>query len=313
MEIVRIINLIWIISLFFVTSCSYSRAREMEYKPKLKFNYSKADYLNYEVIGNGQIPLIFLHGFGSSLRNWDDVIAHLPQDIFTSYLIDLKGSGFSSKPKDAKYSIDDQASLISAFIKKNDLREYTLIGHSFGGGVSLFVALKLLNDKQLMPKKLILIDTAAYNTDLPFFVDNIRIPLINHIILNLTSSEFRAKHTLNRIIYHKNKITPELIGRYAYFMNLENYNYALIKTAKNIIPKDLNTYTSRYPNIDVPTLIIWGKNDPALPLSLGEQLLEELPYAKLHILNECGHNPHEEYPEEVANLIVLFTKSKHGE
>lgn len=285
----------------------------MEYKPKLKFNYSKENYLNYEVIGDGQIPLIFLHGFGSSLQNWNDVIVHLPQDIFTSYLIDLKGSGFSSKPKDTKYSIGDQASLISAFIKKNDLREYTLIGHSFGGGVSLFVALRLLDDKHLRPKKLILIDAAAYNTDLPFFVDNIRIPLINHIILNFISSKFRAKYTLNRIIYHKDKITSELIDRYAYFMNLENYNYALIKTAKDIIPKDFNTYTSRYPNIDIPTSIIWGKNDTVLPLALGEQLLEELPNAKLHILNACGHNPHEEYPEEVASLIVLFAKSKDVE
>ena len=92
------------------------------------------------------------------------------------------------------------------------------------------------------------LNATAYNTDLPFFVDNIRIPLINHIILNFTSSKFRAKYTLNRIIYHKDKITPELIDRYAYFMNLEHYNYALIKTAKNIIPKDSNAYTSKYPN-----------------------------------------------------------------
>jgi pimeloyl-ACP methyl ester carboxylesterase len=279
----------------------------MEYNSSLKFYYSEKDFLNYEVIGNGHITLVFLHGFGASLRNWDDVIPYLPQDLFTSYLIDLKGSGLSSKPGDTHYSIVDQTKLIASFIKENNIKNYSLIGHSLGGGVALFVALEFLENPELKPGHLILLDTAAYNTDLPFFVKNLRIPLVNQVILNIFSSKFKAKYTLDKIVFNKKIITPELIERYSFFMVLDGYNHATIETAKKIIPKNFEYYTSRYHLLNIPTLIIWGKEDIALPLTSGEQLSKDLPNAKLQVFNECGHNPHEEYPEEVAKLILSFT------
>ena len=109
-----------------------------KFKPSLSFKYSDKITINYEKKGRGNQPLLLIHGFGSSLRNWDDVIAKLANNKlldkkFTLYAIDLKGYGFSSKPKDNKYTIKDQAEIVKAFIENYSLKHPVIVGHSMGG------------------------------------------------------------------------------------------------------------------------------------------------------------------------------------
>ncbi|MHB8087673.1 MAG: alpha/beta fold hydrolase, partial [Anaerolineaceae bacterium] len=64
--------------------------------------------------------------------------------------------------------------------------------------------------------------------------------------------------------------------------------------------------SSMYKIITCPTLIIWGKEDAIVPLNVGVRLNNELKNAKLVIINECGHNPHEEKSSDVVDAIVSF-------
>lgn len=290
-------------------SCSQIPPKNMNFHPGQQFYYSDEDYLNYEVHGNGKIPIIFIHGFGASLRNWDDVIDKLPRDIFTSYSIDLKGSGFSSTPHNSHYSIKDNAELISQFIRYKELKDYIVVGHSMGGGIALLVAMDFENSSKLKPKKLILLDPSAYKIELPFFIQYLRIPIISKVLYFLTSHEFKVKYSLKRIVYDCSKINSELINRYAAFMYKKGSVYAVMQTAYNIVPQNFEQYTSKYKYISLPVLVIWGKEDPAIPLSVGQQLVQEIPVARLSVIEKCGHNPHEEYPQKIADLIYSFATS----
>jgi len=73
-----------------------------------------------------------------------------------------------------------------------------------------------------------------------------------------------------------------------------------------IVPADLAEITARYAEIDVPTLLLWGRHDPVVPLSVGEKLFDVLPNAQLVILEECGHLPPEELPQESLKGVLKF-------
>src|SRR5574341_927897 len=154
-------------------------------------------------------------------------------------------------------------------VRQNDIQSPIIVGHSFGGGVALLTTMFLASDKEHSPRALILIDSAAYAIDLPFFVSYLRIPIINRMILSLTSAQYKAKYTLDRIYYDKNKITDDKVARYAFFMQGPDYGYALIETASDVIPPNFESYTSKYKDIFLPSLIIWGENDSAIPLPTG--------------------------------------------
>jgi len=58
--------------------------------------------------------------------------------------------------------------------------------------------------------------------------------------------------------------------------------------------------------ITQPTLLLWGENDPETPLRDGQMLQEEIPESRLIVFRNCGHLPHEEFPEAFTELVSNF-------
>jgi pimeloyl-ACP methyl ester carboxylesterase len=79
---------------------------------KRTFAYSDQIRISYEVHGNGNSTIVFLHGFGASVETWRDIQSRLAEGN-RLYFLDLKGFGLSSKPGDGKYSLEDR--LMSCF------------------------------------------------------------------------------------------------------------------------------------------------------------------------------------------------------
>jgi len=67
--------------------------------------------------------------------------------------------------------------------------------------------------------------------------------------------------------------------------------------------------TRSYGNIEVPTLIVWGRFDETLPIAMGYKLAAEIPGAKLHIIPSCMHSAPLERPRETAEIIREFSKA----
>ena len=279
------------------------------YKASLTFKYDSKNFINYEKLGKGKTALVLLHGFGSSIRNWDDVVAKLAEKgvldkQFTIYALDLKGAGFSSKPRDDHYSIKDNAEIVTAFLHKLNIQHPVIVGHSLGGGTALYTTVHMSPDSPHYPSRLILIDSACYPTEYPFFVKFLRIPIFNSLLLNGLPDKFRAEKTLERVVADKSIITPELIYRYSYAYKMKNYDYVLIQTAKQITPENIDRLISGYKNIKCPTTILWGKQDSVLLPSLGEALNKDIPNSELFIYDNYAHALPEEAPELVADRIT---------
>jgi pimeloyl-ACP methyl ester carboxylesterase len=96
------------------------------------------------------------------------------------------------------------------------------------------------------------------------------------------------------------------VEAYAAPLGLPGAKYALRQTARQIIPDNIDDLITKYREINVPTLIIWGREDKIIPLENGKRLHQAIKDSKLVIIDRSGHNPHEERPKEVLEAIRGF-------
>lgn len=273
----------------------------------LAMSSSTTTQLYYETYGSGE-PMIFLHGLGASIYTWRKVKEPLAASN-KLFLVDLKGFGQSPKPRDDQYSIMDQADLVYQLIVEHDLKNLTLVGNSYGGAVSLMLAIKLCAENPNRLVKLILIDSAGYNKLIPWYVKVLRTPILGWLMVHLATNRTLAKTVLKESYYHDQLITAADIAAYAKPLGMKNGKYALIEVAQQAIPKNIDKWIARYPTICVPTLIIWGDHDVVIPSKIGEMLNTAIPCSKLTIIANTGHVPQEETPAPTVELIKDFLKN----
>ena len=137
----------------------------------------RAIKINYYEAGQGP-PILLLHGFGACAYTWRYLIPPLAAEhrVFT---LDLKGFGLSDKPDDGHYAVADQAEMVADFIRRQDLHDLVIMGHSMGGAVTLMTYLKLRETDPGRIQKLVLIDSAGYPQKLPWFIWMAKVPGLN--------------------------------------------------------------------------------------------------------------------------------------
>ncbi|MBE9504394.1 MAG: alpha/beta hydrolase [Proteobacteria bacterium] len=263
--------------------------------------------LYHEEYGSGEETLIFIHGFGVSLYTWRRLVRPLSEQ-FKVILIDLKGFGKSPKPEDKHYSVYLQASLLVQFIKRQDIKKMTIVGHSYGGGISLIASLYFMNRDRERLKRLILLDSVAYEQVLPPFVHILRIPLVGRASV-LIPARVQVLSMMKEAYLDEKQITKEAVSAYSKPLDEPGGRHAIIETARQMIPADLDKLSRRYGEIDIPVLIVWGLEDSIIPLQFGERLNNDLPDSRLEIIKNCGHAPQEEKPKETIRIFIDFLNS----
>ncbi len=275
---------------------------------KTSFEY-RGISIHYEEQGQGR-PFILVHGYGASTYSWRHVSSYFSKS-YKVIAIDLKGFGLSDRPMDDDYSVLEQSRIISAFIRVNHLQDVILAGHSLGGAVSLLAYL-MQSDQDIHISKLILLDTASYQQDLPFFISILRVPIINELSLYLTSGNFKSRMILKKAFFDRSKITEEMVATYGAYLTLPGSSHALIQTAKQMLPSNLEEISGRYKSIDIPVLLIWGEKDEIIPLGVGRKLAGNIPNSKLIVIPNCGHVPQEECPNQAIEAIESFLSDQTG-
>lgn len=269
--------------------------------PSSKFLYQPGEYLHFQVMGYGSANVIFLHGFAASLHTWDDLTTFFPLDEFTLHLIDLKGHGHSSRPFGGDYSALQNARLIAGYIHKHKLKDITLIGHSYGGLVGLLTALDCPEIARL-----ILIGTPGFPQKIPKFMRILRLPLIGPLLMSSIPADKIARRGLESVFHQQELITERLVERYAAVYRHKGSARALASTVRQILPPNPAKINARYGTLSTPVLILWGEHDRIVKPWQGKQLNRELKNSRMVIIPDCGHNPHEERPEETFTIILGF-------
>ena len=265
--------------------------------------------LHVEILGPDPDPgvdsIVLLHGYGGSSFSWRYWAPFLAKRAHV-VLVDMKGFGSAPKPDDGQYGPRHQAELIYRLILQADLQRVTLIGHSLGGGVALDTALRLLDSEPGRLKRLILVASAAYKQRMPLFVALAKYRRLASTALRILGTQFVIRHVLKSIVFDPSEVSDDQVLGYAKPLSSPEAHRALIDTALAIIPPDLEKLTARFEELDVPTLVLWGRQDRVVPLWVGERLADKLPDAKLQVLENCGHMPAEELPKESWEALQAF-------
>jgi pimeloyl-ACP methyl ester carboxylesterase len=255
-------------------------------------------------VGAGD-PVLLVHGYAASRFTWRSWIPRLAHR-HTVYTIDLKGFGAAAKPIGESYGPADLAEDVFQLVTRLDLKRLTIVGHSMGGGIALLTALRLADaGEQARLAKLVSVAGTAYAQRLPPFVAKLRDPS-TQLLIQMLPARWIVRRVLNSIVYDPAVVTEKLIEGYAAPLRPWAAKRAAALCAAQLVPDNLAALIQRYPGIDVPTLLLWGKNDPVVPVAIGERLAQELPRARLVVLERCGHVPMHERPEEALREVETF-------
>ncbi|MFQ3591441.1 MAG: alpha/beta hydrolase [Chloracidobacterium sp.] len=264
--------------------------------------------LHYQEFGASDAPaLVLLHGYCSSTYTWKDVAEPLAAAGYRVIAPDLKGFGFSEKPADRRYHVQDHAQLVVGLLDRLGIETATFVGNSFGCAVSLACALMWSS----RVAGLVLLD-AAYNDaplqQYPFslYAQIARTWLVGEATVPLLMATRQASETLLRGFFHDQQVvTPDRITAYFRALRTVEGQRAAMTTARQW---DLNWIEQELDSITVPTLIVWGEYDRAIPVTLGVRLRARLPHAEFVVIPDCGHIPAEERPAETTALILDFCR-----
>ena len=257
-------------------------------------------------------PILLIHGFGTNVFTWRHIAPDLSRD-HRVIAVDLKGFGQSDKPFDDRYSAADQAELLVQLILDRDLRDLTLIGHSYGGGVALLLALEADTRLQGRIAKLVLLDTIAYPQSIPVFFKLLDMPVVSQLSLRMAPPALQIQMALKIAYYDRSKIGRDEIAAYAEPMKTAAGKHAIIYSARQILPADAEQISARYSSITLPTLILWCDHDRIVPLGVGLKLKRAMPNATFRLIDQCGHMPQEEQPEATLLQIREFLGTKAAE
>jgi len=259
--------------------------------------------VHYQEAGDAEgPPMILIHGFATSNLVWSKVFLDFAAGGFRVIAPDLLGYGYSDKPSDLDYTIARQAEMVVDFMKQLGVERAVLVGSSYGAAVAATVAL----DHPAMVEKLILV--GAVNNNRPTRYLLMRLfgsPIIGDILSPLlVGSRLLLRKRMKRV-YDKHSwvLDERRVDARHLPLRTRNAHRAIIRTVRRWdaerVSRDAHLLTQ-------PTLLVWGDTDREVPLQDGERLHEAIPGSRLMIFRDCGHLPHEEYPELFTQLVFEF-------
>ena len=248
--------------------------------------------LFYEESGNpAGKPVVILHGWGCNHTTVKSISACL-EDGMRVISLDLPGHGKSEEPGEV-WGSDDFATAVLKFIEKMNLETPSLIGHSFGGRTSIALASKLPKEKL---GKIVLVDSAGITPkrSLKYYYKVYSYKTIKKIALTLLGEE-KGKQYIEKLLKKKGSADYQ----------------AASPIMRSIMSKCVNEdLRKRFPDIKVPTLLIWGENDTATPLSDAKLMQKGIPDAGLVSFPNCGHYSFLDNPFGFKAVIREFFKKE---
>lgn len=249
--------------------------------------------------GKGQVVLL-IHGLLASVYTWRKVIDSLAER-FRVIAIDLKGCGFSEKPKE-RYSIDIFSKQIIKFMELYHIDKASLVGNSLGGEIALNAAIKFPEKIT----KLVLINSAGYKMEKKRSGKLIKISAVPFIdkFLGLCMTKRTIKRIAEYLLYNTDAIDERFVESYYRPLKQNGGMEGLICLCKELSSSEFKYDDVK--NINIPTLIMWGEEDKLLKVSDAYNMNKDIKSSKLVVIPKCGHAPQEECPTAVSREIIEF-------
>lgn len=237
----------------------------------------------YKYVDEGQGPvLMLLHGLFGALSNWEGVVNRFSVNfrviipMLPIYEMPVREAGLEGLRK-----------FVEEFVALKKLEDMTIMGNSLGGHVALVYTLK--NPQKV--KKLILTGSSG------LFEDSMGGSYPKRG--NYQYIKERVAYTF----YNPEVATKELVDEVFETTNSIPKCMRIVAIAKSA---QRNNLAEEIPNINVPTLLVWGLNDTITPPMVAHEFNRLIPRSSLKFIDKCCHAPMMEHPEKFNELVEDF-------
>ena len=258
-----------------------------------KVNGMKVKYL---AGGRGE-TLLLIHGFAANKDNWTRVSKYLTPH-FKVIALDLIGFGESDKPESVGYSIMEQMERVREFADSLNLKSFHLGGSSMGGNISAAFAAtypKYVKSLWLVAPGGVY---SSEKSEMERLIKKGKFPLI--------AKDIDSFNSVMEFVFYKKPYIPSSIVKALAFEAVKNRK--LNEIVFNAIHNNPVASDEILKGCEIPTLVLWGKNDRVLHYSGAKILKDIMKNSKITILDKTGHLPMIERPEESAKDLLKFHK-----
>jgi pimeloyl-ACP methyl ester carboxylesterase len=260
---------------------------------------------HYEIAGpeDGK-PVVLVHGFSVPAFIWDPTFKALTDAGFRVVRYDLFGRGYSDRPRGRYDLVRFDRQLVELVAALHLGPAVDVVGLSMGGGIAVDTA----DRHPELVRKLALIDPAGMMTQMPRAFRVLGIPLVGELLM-VTVGKRVLVSGLQDDFYKPGRMAA-LMDRYRdQYMVQMRYPGFLRALLSTIRYGPLDTLADAYARVGAQerrVLLIWGREDTTVPFALSEKMVSLMPNVDFHPIDDAGHVPHLEHPEQVNPLLIDF-------
>ena len=253
--------------------------------------------LHYEIYGQGQ-PILFIHGLGSSERDWEYQVDFFRKD-YQVITFDVRGHGQSDKPP-GPYSVPLFAADTAKLMEAVDITPAHVVGISMGG----MIAFQLAVDRPDLVKSMVIVNSSPELVPRTF---KERLLIVQRFAIVRLLGMRKMGEVLSKRMFIKpeqEELRRQLIQRWA-----ENDPQAYREAMRALVGWSI---VDRLDTINCPMLVIAADEDYT-PLAAKEAYVAKIPGAKLEIIEDSRHAVAVEHPEQFNAIVAAFLAETSGE
>jgi pimeloyl-ACP methyl ester carboxylesterase len=259
--------------------------------------------------GKGPV-LLLVHGLAGSSVTWRHVMPELAKR-FRVLAPDLLGQGRSDKPR-GEYSLGAHANTLRDLLDALGHKRVTIIGQSLGGGVAMQFAYQFPERCE----RLVLVDSGGLGREVTFYLRMLTVPGFESVFPLFCTPWLRDAGNLvatwlGRAGVRSTPASQEIWRSYASLADAENRR-AFFRSLRDVIDfsgQAVSALGRLHRAAQLPTLIVWGAQDPFIPVSHALAAHNAIPGSCLEIFDGVGHYPHCEAPERFVAVLTDFIAS----
>lgn len=259
-----------------------------------KFVTIDGNKIRYLESGKSDNYIVLIHGLGASAERWEFVIPEFSKH-YTVIVPDLIGFGHSDKPP-VDYTTDFFTDFIGDFFKKLDIKKTNIIGSSLGGQITA----EFTSKNQDMIENLVLVSPSG-------IMKHSTPALDAYVMAALYPNLDGAKYAFEMMAGSSRVINEKIIKDFVKRMKLPNAKMAFMSTLLGL--KNAEIITNSLKKITVPSLIIWGEDDPVIPIKYADDFVSNIQDCRFYMMDNCGHTPYVDDPSQFSKLVLDFLEN----